>query len=101
MTRRFLRAGRAAGFTVLELLIVIGVIVLLMALVLYGVEKARHQAYVAKCASNLAQIGQALTAYANENRGTSPRMVCVPGAGPAKRTHPAAWEEAGGTRGGE
>jgi len=81
---------RRGGFTVLELLVSIGIIGLLMGILLPAMEHVRHQAYIDKCASNLRQIGQALAIYANENRGALPRTTYVPGAAVAEGINPAA-----------
>ena len=66
------------GFTLIELLVVLGIIGVVLAIVLPGVERARHQAYITKCGSNLHQIALALSAYENENRGNWPRTVYDP-----------------------
>ena len=55
------------GFTLVELLIVIGVIVVLIALLLPSVASVRARARTAECQSNLAQLGLALRA-ADRNR---------------------------------
>ena len=57
------------GFTLVELLIVIGVIVVLIALLLPSVASVRARARSAQAQSNLAQLGLALQA-ANRNRST-------------------------------
>ena len=69
---------RRAGFTVIELLVAIGIIGVLLAILLPAVEHARHRAYIDKCASNLRQIGLALSVYENENQGDWPRTVYDP-----------------------
>ena len=56
-----------SGFTLVELLIVIGVIVVLIALLLPSVASVRARARSAECQSNLAQLGLAINA-ANRNR---------------------------------
>ena len=63
---------RHPAFTILELLIVIGLIGLLVALVLPAVTRARGQAKSAKCLSNLRQLGQAAFAYAQSYDGFFP-----------------------------
>jgi prepilin-type processing-associated H-X9-DG protein len=77
---------RRRAFSLLELLVVIAIIFVLMGLILAGIEMTRHQSYKAKCASNLRQLGMALSAYANENAGSFPRTRYVPGAPLAQGT---------------
>jgi prepilin-type N-terminal cleavage/methylation domain-containing protein len=56
------------GFTLVELLVVMGVSVLLMAILMVALGKAREQARCVQCASNLRELCLALTMYADENQ---------------------------------
>lgn len=60
------------GFTLIELMVVIAVIVVLMAILLPTLSQARAQAKRVHCASSLRQTGMALLNYANDNSGFGP-----------------------------
>jgi prepilin-type N-terminal cleavage/methylation domain-containing protein/prepilin-type processing-associated H-X9-DG protein len=51
------------GFTLVELLVVIGIIAVLLGLVLVSLARARESARSVQCLSNLRSLGQAMTAY--------------------------------------
>src|SRR5690348_14438918 len=78
------------AFTLVELLVVIGIIGVLMALLLPALEAAREHANTTRCATNLRSIGQALALYANENHGNYPRTIYLKGAPPIAGTNPSA-----------
>jgi prepilin-type processing-associated H-X9-DG protein/prepilin-type N-terminal cleavage/methylation domain-containing protein len=64
----------ARGFTLVELLVVIGIIAVLISILLPALSNVRKHATALKCMTNLRSFGQAWQQYANTNRGT-----CVPG----------------------
>jgi prepilin-type N-terminal cleavage/methylation domain-containing protein len=60
-----MRDSRRNGFTLIEVLVVVAIIGLLVAILAPALSRARSQARLAVCGSNLRQIGTGLTSYAS------------------------------------
>jgi prepilin-type N-terminal cleavage/methylation domain-containing protein/prepilin-type processing-associated H-X9-DG protein len=68
---RLINARRKA-FTLVELLVVIGIIAVLISILLPTLSKVRRQANTLQCASNMRQVATALIMYINDNKGKHP-----------------------------
>jgi prepilin-type N-terminal cleavage/methylation domain-containing protein/prepilin-type processing-associated H-X9-DG protein len=73
--------GRRSAFTLVELLVVIGIIALLISVLLPALSKAKRAANTVACLANLRSIGQALTIYVSENQGYLPGSGLTTGKG--------------------
>ena len=78
-SRAWRRTARAAhgGFTLVELLVVIGIIALLIAVLLPALSRARGLAQSMACLSNLRQLQTCWLMYANDHNGTLPPNLSV------------------------
>lgn len=70
---------RKRGFTLVELLVVIGIIAVLVGILLPALSRAREQAQRLKCLSNVRQLGMALSMYASENKDCVPLTIVATG----------------------
>lgn len=66
---------KRSGFTLLELLITIGIIATLMAVLIPTTQTVRQQARKSVCASNLRQIGQSLLLYVQDHKNRLPYVL--------------------------
>jgi prepilin-type processing-associated H-X9-DG protein/prepilin-type N-terminal cleavage/methylation domain-containing protein len=85
MTSSHHRLVRGGGFTLVELLVVIGIIAALVAMLLPALQRARAQAKEVQCAANMRQVGHAMHQFAANNNGRLP--------GGAHTTSSRAWDD--------
>jgi prepilin-type N-terminal cleavage/methylation domain-containing protein/prepilin-type processing-associated H-X9-DG protein len=66
------KSHRRNAFTLVELLVVIGIIAVLISILLPALTRAREAANKAACLANLRSIGQIMLVYANANKDQIP-----------------------------
>ena len=71
-TRSSRTAPDAPAFSLIELLVVVAIIGMLLAVTLPSLARARQQAVIASCASNLKQVGTGFTMYLGDHRDRYP-----------------------------
>ena len=81
--------GTDRAFTLVELLVVIGIIALLISILIPALGRARDQAQRAKCMANLKTLTEAWVQYANDHKGRLVRAETYP-ANPGARD-PGGW----------
>jgi prepilin-type N-terminal cleavage/methylation domain-containing protein/prepilin-type processing-associated H-X9-DG protein len=74
--------ARPNGFSLVELLVVIGVIAILIGLLLPTLARAREQSKMVACKAQLQNIGSAFQMYVNDNQGRYPPAPTLPGVPP-------------------
>jgi prepilin-type N-terminal cleavage/methylation domain-containing protein/prepilin-type processing-associated H-X9-DG protein len=83
---------RARAFTLVELLVVIGIIAVLIGILLPALNKARRSANTTQCASNMRMIALGMLNYISNHKGVlPPAMVTkssIDGAGNSDTTNP-------------
>ena len=76
---RHITRRRRCGFTLVELLVVIGIIAVLIGILLPTLGRARRAAQEVSCMSNLRQLATAMFTYADAHKGATMPIVFTPG----------------------
>src|SRR5215211_5016561 len=72
------RNVRPKAFTLVELLVVIGIIAVLISILLPALTRARRSAYTLQCSSNMRQLATAMLMYIQDNKGRFPAAEFFP-----------------------
>ena len=93
------RGNRHLGFTVIELIVCMGIVAVLCGILLPSLRATREASMKLRCASNMHQIGVAMTAYGIQSDGRIPPSNNVIGAIPPRHELMAARLQIGGAAG--
>jgi prepilin-type N-terminal cleavage/methylation domain-containing protein/prepilin-type processing-associated H-X9-DG protein len=93
------------GFTLVELLVVIGIIAVLISILLPSLNQARRKAQAVACASNMRQVYMAMLMFAQDNKGKLPRPykveeIAMAGTNPTVFGNVCAWAQKQGSAAG-
>jgi prepilin-type N-terminal cleavage/methylation domain-containing protein/prepilin-type processing-associated H-X9-DG protein len=81
---------RVRAFTLVELLIVIGIIAVVIAILLPALAAARRAARATVCASNMRQLAASLLMYIEANKGRHPPAM-IATTPPSQKVYPSGW----------
>jgi prepilin-type N-terminal cleavage/methylation domain-containing protein/prepilin-type processing-associated H-X9-DG protein len=82
------RPGRPLGFSLVELLVVVGIIALLISILLPTLNKVRTAAVRVSCRAQMADIGRFFQMYLNDSKGKLPWANTIPSVVPPINTYP-------------